>query len=347
MGVEGGAFDLESDILLTVSARPSHQQKGESMSAKRVTFAVALFLMLLTSVPRVMAGENPYPRDWFWGNDEQRAKHDAMIGQPAPGIKLTDWINGEVTAEAMKGKIVVVDIWATWCGPCIGSIPHNNEVAVHYAKDGVIVVGVCGSKSGQEKMEEVAREHGIKYPVGKDSTYEVAPAWNTMWWPTYAVVDRNNVVRAVGLKPSHVEEVVDSILEEQPYQDTEETAAEETATEVVSPQAAVINPAWLEGDEKLRARLDGLEGSVPPVLTVENWINSEALSLEDLKGKVVLLDFWATWCGPCIGSIPHTNESCRPSTPTRGWSSSACVTPTAGKTWRRPPKNTGSSTRSP
>lgn len=278
------------------------------MSANRLSFAAACFVLFVMCVPRVMAGDNPYPRDWFWGNDEQRVTHDAMIGQPAPEIKLTDWINGEVTAESMKGKIVVVDIWATWCGPCIRSIPHNNEVMEHYAKDGVIVVGVCGSNSGQERLQEVAEEHGIKFPVGKDSTFEVAEAWNTMWWPTYAVVDRNNIVRAVGLKPSHVEEVIDSILEEQPYQETETADAEEATTESTTPQAAVINPAWLEGDEAKRARLEGLEGAAPPVLAVENWVNSDALSLKDLKGKVVLLDFWATWCGPCIRSIPHTNE---------------------------------------
>ncbi len=294
--------------------------KGDLMFAFRSGLVVALLIVFSVGTSAVMAGENPYPRKWFWGDDDQRATHDAMIGRPAPDIVLTDWINGRPTGKSIKNKIVVVDIWATWCGPCIGAIPHNNEMADHYAKDGVVVVGVCGSKSGQDKMERIAKDHGIKYPVGKDSTYKVAAAWNTMWWPTYAVVDRNRIVRAVGLKPSYVDEVIDALLEEQPYQvhdgdnavdhDADEPADEDKdgGDEAGNATGAQIDAAWLEGDADQRERFAGLEGYAPPALAVGNWINSEGLTLADLKGKVVLLDFWATWCGPCIGSIPHTNE---------------------------------------
>ncbi len=198
------------------------------MFTSRLGFVSSLLILFFVGTPIVMAGENPYPSKWFWGEESQRATHDAMIGEQAPELKLTEWINGEQTAETMKGKIVVVDLWATWCGPCIAAIPHNNEMAEKYAEDGVLIVGVCGSASGQEKMEKVAEDRGIKYPVGKDSTYEVAKAWNVMWWPTYAVVDRNNVVRAVGLKPNHVQDVVDSILEEQPYKQSDDAVENDT-----------------------------------------------------------------------------------------------------------------------
>jgi len=183
------------------------------LTATAVFTAVALVAAAAGAAGAQEMPQREFPNDWYFGDAEAQAKHAALEGKKAPRLNLTGWVNGEVAAEDMAGKIIVVDFWATWCGPCIAAIPKNNKIAKDYIDD-VIVIGVCGSRSGQDKMEATAEEHDIQYPIAKDATQKNAPAWKVMWWPTYAVVDRDGKIRALGLKPGAVSKVVDKLLEE-------------------------------------------------------------------------------------------------------------------------------------
>ena len=156
-----------------------------------------------------------FPDDWTWDTESQhRTQHAALEGKPMPKLDLTGWVNGQVKPEDMKGKVVVVDFYATWCGPCMAAIPHNNELLKNYKDKGLVIVGVCTSNRGQEKMDQTVKDRKITYPTARDSELKSQKAWQVHYYPTYAIVDRKGTVRIIGLQPEYVEQVVKKLLAE-------------------------------------------------------------------------------------------------------------------------------------
>jgi hypothetical protein len=96
----------------------------------------------------------------------------------------------------------------------MAAIPHNNELLEKYKDKGLVIVGVCTNQRGQEKMADVVSSKGIKYPTARDPQLASQKAWAVHYYPTYAVIDRKGIVRALGLQPSHVETVVKKLLAE-------------------------------------------------------------------------------------------------------------------------------------
>ena len=172
------------------------------------------FLALLVSGV-LSSGASEFPDSWTWDTEPaDRAAHAALEGKRMPPFQVKDWINGGITSADIKGKVIVVDLYATWCGPCMRAIPHNNELLKKYKQQGLVLIGVCTSDKGQEIFAANAREYGIRYPAARDPELKTQKTWAVGYYPTYAVVDRKGIVRVVGLNPGRVEEVVQKLLAE-------------------------------------------------------------------------------------------------------------------------------------
>ncbi|MEM1156807.1 MAG: redoxin domain-containing protein [Verrucomicrobiota bacterium] len=150
----------------------------------------------------------------FEGSPEQRERLEKLQGSSdPPKWDLDDWENSEeLTLENTKGKIVVLDFWATWCGPCLAAIPKTNKLMQKYQND-VIIIGVCHPR-GSEKMEEVVESKGIKFPVAIDDRGRTAERYEVNGYPDYFVFDRDGTLVVADCSNSQVEAVIKKLLKQ-------------------------------------------------------------------------------------------------------------------------------------
>src|SRR3954462_13706948 len=139
-------------------------------------------LVCFCSILSLVVLASEFPDELTWDKDPKvREAHAALEGKPMPPLNVTGWVNGQVTPAEMKGKVVVVDFYATWCGPCMAAIPHNNQLVAKYKDKGLVLFGVCTSKKGQEEMADVVKKHSIGYPTAKDPKLASEKAWRVMY----------------------------------------------------------------------------------------------------------------------------------------------------------------------
>ena len=172
----------------------------------RKLFCTAIAAMALQSV-------NAEDLSFAYEGDAQKRQRLEGIQNSTkpPALKLSKWGNSKsLNLKKLKGKIVVLDFWATWCGPCISSIPHNNEIFEKY-KDDVVFIGICHPQ-GSDKMKKVIKDKGIKYPVAIDKKGDTSKAYKVNGYPDYYIFDKTGKLVVADCSNSKVEKVLEQLL---------------------------------------------------------------------------------------------------------------------------------------
>jgi peroxiredoxin len=114
---------------------------------------------------------------------------------PAPKWTLKDVNGADVTSEQFKGKVVVIDFWATWCPPCREEIPGYVALAQKYGQDGLVIIGISLDQGGPEVVKDFAKKYKINYPLVMGDDTVVAAFGGVEAIPTTLLIDRDGQVR--------------------------------------------------------------------------------------------------------------------------------------------------------
>lgn len=138
------------------------------------------------------------------------AQNGIEIGKVAPDFELSKLDGTKVKLSDLKGKKVIVNFWATWCGPCQREMPDMQEFYNKYQKDvEILAVNYTASEGtdGKEKVRKFAEEKGVTFPILLDTDIKVTTTYKVITIPTSYFVDTKGVIQDKFIGPMTVQEM--------------------------------------------------------------------------------------------------------------------------------------------
>jgi thiol-disulfide isomerase/thioredoxin len=151
----------------------------------RASYTRRLVALSLCALAAAASGPSPAAETLF------RSWPDRL---PVPQLRLIDLNGKEWTLESLRGKVVVLNFWASWCAPCVNELPVLNDLSGRAGVDDLVVLGV-NYKESADAVNRFAHDHPFQYPILRDKSGVAFKAWTSGVMPTTILIDRAGQAR--------------------------------------------------------------------------------------------------------------------------------------------------------
>lgn len=144
------------------------------------------------------------------------ATSPSAIGNPAPDFAVADLEGNPIHLADLRGRPVIINFWASWCGPCVEEFPLLRDAAARYADDGLVVIGIVWDDRSEAARDFMAR-NGATWAAAMDPGQRVSRDYGILGPPETYFVGRDGIIRArqIGqISAASLDEKLAAIIEE-------------------------------------------------------------------------------------------------------------------------------------
>jgi len=307
-GGEGAVREVLAELLAFETAYPGTPEG---------TYALFNHGQLSAAIGELDAADASFRKALDASADPQlRAAINQAMAQVAirPGVTPPKFTAATLDARKIspadyKGKVLLIDFWATWCGPCIAELPNVQRVYKDFHEKGLEIVSISLDRSPEPleaflEREDLSWTHILNAASPRDE--DPASIYGVTSIPTMILVGRDGRIAAVNMRGPRLEEEVKRAVERSAEaQAPEQGKASEEKEADGGPSTGAINPATLDigrsrGPENPSLGVLDLKA---PAWRVDQWNNlpgaARSINVDDYRGKVVYLYGFQSWCPGC------------------------------------------------
>jgi thiol-disulfide isomerase/thioredoxin len=170
-------------------------------------------------VDKLLANADKFKKETDEFNEVMKDKYtefvpDLSIGKPAPEIVIENLEGKDAMLSGLKGKVVVLDIWATWCGPCRAMIPHEREMVSKLKDKPFALISISVDEDKNTLTEFLTKEKMPWTHWWSGTDHDIMDDYKIEHYPTIYVLDSKGVIRNKEIRGEELEKAVEKLLEE-------------------------------------------------------------------------------------------------------------------------------------